>query len=221
MLCHIKTYVLQNNNIMKVLSLIQPIATLVVTRHKLIETRSWNTKHRGPLLIHASLGKKYGGFSARELCYQKHFKVVIPPAAYDKLPFGEIIGCVFLEDVISTDRIILGNENNPVKKGPMEWDITDKELAFGDYSDGRYAWLLRDAVEFKKQLPIKGSLMLWDLKQRMCIKCGCTDNHACISKAFGPCWWDTDDQDICSHCIEGVTDIIPTNQLFNNTVENR
>ena len=50
---------------MKVLSLLQPWANLCVMTdsktgkaYKQIETRSWNTKYRGELLIHASAGKK-------------------------------------------------------------------------------------------------------------------------------------------------------------------
>ena len=41
----------------KVLSLIQPWASLAVLGHKKIETRSWNTKYRGELFIHASSKK--------------------------------------------------------------------------------------------------------------------------------------------------------------------
>ncbi len=44
---------------MKVISLLQPWASLVVMGYKKCETRSWNTKSRGTLLIHASLGKKF------------------------------------------------------------------------------------------------------------------------------------------------------------------
>src|SRR4051812_42520238 len=40
----------------KVLSLTQPWASLVAIGAKQIETRSWRTHYRGPLLIHASAG---------------------------------------------------------------------------------------------------------------------------------------------------------------------
>ena len=42
---------------MKVLSLIEPYATLIVEKKKKIETRSWKTNYRGELYIHASLTK--------------------------------------------------------------------------------------------------------------------------------------------------------------------
>lgn len=40
---------------MKCLSVQQPWAQLIVTGRKDVENRTWQTKHRGPLLIHAGL----------------------------------------------------------------------------------------------------------------------------------------------------------------------
>jgi hypothetical protein len=39
---------------MKVLSLLQPWATLVMIGAKQFECRTWKTAHRGPMVIHAS-----------------------------------------------------------------------------------------------------------------------------------------------------------------------
>jgi hypothetical protein len=39
---------------MKVISIIQPWATLIAIGEKKFETRSWSTKYRGELAIHAS-----------------------------------------------------------------------------------------------------------------------------------------------------------------------
>ena len=39
---------------MKALSVTQPWATLIATGQKQIETRSWGTRYRGPLYIHAA-----------------------------------------------------------------------------------------------------------------------------------------------------------------------
>ena len=41
---------------MKALTLTQPWASLVALGHKQIETRSWATRYRGPLAIHAAKG---------------------------------------------------------------------------------------------------------------------------------------------------------------------
>ena len=39
---------------MKVLSIVEPYATLIKENKKIIETRSWKTNYRGELYIHAS-----------------------------------------------------------------------------------------------------------------------------------------------------------------------
>ncbi len=65
---------------MKALSLLQPWVTLVILGVKQIETRSWSTAYRGPLLIHASRGKA-GEILAHEPPFKKH----IPD--FKQLPF--------------------------------------------------------------------------------------------------------------------------------------
>lgn len=47
---------------MKALTLHQPWATLVAEGSKTIETRSWSTKYRGPLAIHAGKSTEWDGF---------------------------------------------------------------------------------------------------------------------------------------------------------------
>ena len=42
---------------MKVLSIKEPFASLIKERIKTVETRSWKTKYRGEIYIHASLKK--------------------------------------------------------------------------------------------------------------------------------------------------------------------
>jgi activating signal cointegrator 1 len=132
---------------MKVLSLLQPWASLVVIGAKKIETRSWTTRHRGRLLIHASTGKA-GSFFAADPPFSKY----IP--AFNELPFGAIIGEVTLVDICRVEELpFSGSEINK---------LALEEKAFGDYSAGRYAWLLEDPVMFKIPLKAKGQLGLWE-----------------------------------------------------------
>ena len=49
---------------MKVLTIKQPWATLIMQGDKRFEFRSWQTKYRGDLLIHAGKGIEPGGPSA-------------------------------------------------------------------------------------------------------------------------------------------------------------
>ncbi len=130
---------------MKVLSLLQPWASLVVLGHKKIETRSWTTAYRGPLLIHASLGKSgklFAGFP--------EIRPHIP--AFLALPFGAIIGEVWLEEVIRFE----GGADDFLQA------ITLEEKAFGDFSAGRYGFVFKNAVAFEEPIPAKGKLGLWE-----------------------------------------------------------
>ena len=40
--------------------------------------------------------------------------------------------------------------------------LTMEEKAFGDYSEGRYAWILEDAVQFDNPIPARGTLSIWE-----------------------------------------------------------
>ena len=132
---------------MKTLSLLQPWASLVVMGVKKIETRSWKSDYRGPLLIHASLGKK-GSILSTESPFKKYIR------NFESLPFGSVIGVVLLEDIVPIEQLFL--------TGHELASLTMEEKAFGDYSKGRYAWLLTAPQIFDKPIPVKGTLGLWE-----------------------------------------------------------
>ena len=46
-----------------------------------------------------------------------------------------------------------------MESGVRDWQ---KEKAFGDYSPGRYGWLLSDPVQFAEPIPAKGKLGIWN-----------------------------------------------------------
>ncbi|HEY0731738.1 MAG TPA: ASCH domain-containing protein [Chitinophagaceae bacterium] len=134
---------------MKTLSLLQPWASLVVMGVKTIETRSWNTRHRGELLIHASLGKK-----ASVLVQDPPFIKYIPD--FNALPFGAIIGKVVLEDVLPVEHLFYSDA--------IMNKLTLEEKAFGDYAKGRFAWILSHPEQFNDPIPVKGGLGLWEFR---------------------------------------------------------
>lgn len=132
---------------MKALSLLQPWASLVMMGVKTIETRCWQTPYRGELLIHASLGKK-----GSVLCGQPPFSKYIPQ--FHQLPFGAIIGSVTLQEIVPVEDLKFSASQLA--------RLTMEEKAFGDYTKGRYAWLLADPILFQQPLFVKGSLRLWN-----------------------------------------------------------
>ena len=137
---------------MKALSLLQPWASLVVQGNKLIETRNWQTSYRGDLYIHASAGKSGKVFSNKNF-----FKQYIQD--FNKLAFGAIIGRVYLRDIIPIKTKELFNADDDFIN-----ELTLEEKAFGDYNEGRFAWMFECAQEFIEPVPARGMLHLWDWK---------------------------------------------------------
>lgn len=132
---------------MKTVSLLQPWALLVIMGIKTIETRSWQTAYRGPLLIHASKGKK-GSILCRQLPFRNYI------TDFNALPFGAIIGSVTLKEIVPVERVHLS--------AAAMATLTLEEKAFGDDTKGRYAWFLTDPVLIENPIHIGGTLGLWE-----------------------------------------------------------
>ncbi len=172
---------------MKVVSLLQPHATLVAIGAKLIDTRSWNTDYRGELLIHAS---KKMSTAQKQLTHSKPFWNKLKHLG--ELPLGKIIGKVDLYETVTTEFC---KQMAAAKIKGVNWK---DELVFGDYSAGRYGWLFKDPVSFTHHMEIDGALRLWNLNAQICLQCGCTECDPCIHPELGPCWWQ--EPYLCSHC---------------------
>jgi activating signal cointegrator 1 len=139
---------------MKVLTLTQPFATLVAVGAKTIETRSWSTKYRGPLAIHAA---KAFPVSAQELCATPIFEQTLRQHMpgylyiedlYHHLPLGQIIATCTL------DACFLFTEENVATIG-------EPERSFGDYAPGRYGFRLTTIRKLITPVPARGRLGLW------------------------------------------------------------
>lgn len=137
---------------MKAITIKQPWATLIALELKEFETRSWSTKHRGPIAIHA--GKTIDRHAYHE------FQSVLARHGYKKesdLPTGAVIAKANLIEchkVVKQERC----EEAVTDKGAI---ITGLEFLFGFYEVGRSAWQLKD-VEAIEPIPAKGQLSLWD-----------------------------------------------------------
>lgn len=169
---------------MKALTLTQPWATLVALGAKRIETRSWSTKYRGPLLIHAAagLGPVGGKRGLRELIEQQPFNAALCDVGsngmidwwgkdiVDVLPLGAIVAVCNLVECDETDpdvwpgpgRYVYGNRNNPDFRFDLDWPVGEPERSFGDYSPGRYMWFLTNIRALPEPMPARGALGLWD-----------------------------------------------------------
>jgi hypothetical protein len=82
-----------------------------------------------------------------------------------ELPRGAVIAVCELYDCRPT-----ATEAVPGKRGwsgyvgekLTYWDLTDQERAFGDYTPGRFAWLLSNVRALPTPIPARGALGLWE-----------------------------------------------------------
>lgn len=84
----------------------------------------------------------------------------------DSLPLGEIVAVATLADCVQTHSERPFMAQYPLEAGGYRlstWKLTDQELAFGDYSEGRFASLLANTHRLPEPVPCKGALSLWDV----------------------------------------------------------
>lgn len=131
-------YLIYNDkgDIVKVLSIREPYASLIKMKIKTIETRSFKTNYRGELYIHASLSKSNVD--------DELSKLVMPM-------YGKIIcKCKLVDCVLMTENYV----KEIKEKIPMEYKC-------GLYEAGRYAWIL-ESVEEIDAIEAKGKLGIWN-----------------------------------------------------------
>lgn len=140
----------------------QPWATLLALGEKRLETRTWPTLHRGPIAIHAA--KKMPDW-AIAFTQVEPFLSVLWPAGFHApwdYPLGYVLAVANLTACLRIGRAA-GSETVVTLDGRTgDPRLTDRELAFGDFSDGRYAWVLEDVVPFQRPIPATGALQLWE-----------------------------------------------------------
>lgn len=129
---------------MKVLSLTEPYATLIRNKKKLVETRSWKTKYRGELYIHASSTK-----IPKEWKQNQELMSLINES---ELNFGKIIcKCELIDCVYMTHEYVENMRDN-----------NHLEYICGDYKEGRYAWILDNVEPISEPINAKGHLGIWN-----------------------------------------------------------
>lgn len=129
--------------IVKTLTIHQPWAELLARGYKKLETRSWNTKYRGVLLIHAS--------QTPSTDYSFSLPEGFPPA--DQIYCGAIIAIAQLTRTftISCNRA----------RGFLIGQFGRMEDAYGDLSAGRFAWWIGNAMPIEP-IPARGKQGLWN-----------------------------------------------------------
>ncbi|USB33703.1 ASCH domain-containing protein [Paenibacillus sp. YPG26] len=138
---------------MKVLSMIQPWASLFVLGEIKYETRSWRTRYRGPLAIHASLR------TDKAACRDEPVFSVLAKHGYTetKLPTGVILATCRL---VNCYRVTGNSGDSAVLEEGQE--VKGNDYLFGDYRVDHFAWEVEDMTLLPEFIPAKGQLGLWE-----------------------------------------------------------
>ena len=125
---------------MKVLTIREPWASLIINGYKKYEFRSWKTNYRGKILIHTS---------------QKIEKEMLSRFKdYDlNCVGGSIIGEAELTDCILVDE----NFNQSLRK------IDNVVYGRSNHVE-KYAWKLENVKKYDEPIPMKGKLGLWNIE---------------------------------------------------------
>ncbi|SFM09617.1 ASCH domain-containing protein [Pelosinus propionicus] len=159
---------------MKAITILQPWASLIACGAKQIETRSWATQYRGLIAIHAGLSQKFYVFQQEEpfaSALEQHSKVVDIGGAVEieyedriELEYGKVIAIANLVDCREIVHFYTLAPTVPQAKRAIldnGYTVSGNEIEFGDYTQGRYAWILKD-IQAIKPVPAKGMQRLWN-----------------------------------------------------------
>ena len=138
---------------MKAISLWQPWASLVAHGLKRYETRSWSTKYRGPLAIHAAKTPRGWRSFGRELVPLYHAAGITLAQGPSGFPHGAIVAVV---DLLEVTRMTPATIAAVAKWKP-------DEIVAGDWQPGRFAWRL-GKVRWYGQHDVRGAQGLWNVK---------------------------------------------------------
>jgi len=117
---------------------------------KRIETRSWSTDYRGPLAIHAAkrIPPEYYRLASEDVEFRRGvLQHLGDPLDLGDLPRGAVVATCKLVKVVL------------VRIPPATGEI---EAIFGDFTPGRYAWILANVEPLDRPIPAQGSQGLWE-----------------------------------------------------------
>lgn len=123
---------------MKALTICQPYAHLIMTGQKLVENRTWPTRHRGLLYIHAGKSPRWLDGHAPE---------------DTNMAFGAVVAIANLVDCLRIGDIELGEHDD---KYP--W------LRTHEHANGPWCWILDNVVPIGPW-PYRGAQGLFDIKE--------------------------------------------------------
>lgn len=90
-----------------------------------------------------------------------------PSKGAQRLPFGAVVATCTLVDCVPTEAVTWVPDGGIA--GERSWGVGDRcavvvesQRSFGDYSPGRWAWLLDDMTPLDEPIPVRGWQGLWN-----------------------------------------------------------
>ncbi len=125
---------------MKVLTIREPWASLIINGYKKYEFRSWKTNYRGKILIHTSQK-----IEKEMLSRFKDYKLNCVSGSI--IGEAELTDCILVDEEFNQnlrkiDNVVYGKSNHVEK----------------------YAWKLENIKKYDKPIPMKGKLGLWNIE---------------------------------------------------------
>ena len=131
---------------MRAYTVYQPYAWATVAGLKPHETRSRRTNIRGRVAVHA--GKAGLNRATRGLSTNEFWELLGAVGGRTDLPLGAVVGTVEIVDCVPVEDVVDS--------------LTMQERALGDYSPGRWAWVLKNPVMFAEPVPARGKQGWWN-----------------------------------------------------------
>lgn len=135
---------------MKAFSAYQPFAFSIVAGIKPHETRSRRTNIRGRVAVHAGMKEIDGALKSFPEADRERIIAMLhqPPFIDNVLYRGGIVGTVEIVDCVPVEEV-------------MD-TLTEQERLLGDYTPGRFAWVLKNPVMFDNLIPCRGQQGWWE-----------------------------------------------------------
>lgn len=171
-------------------TLTQPYASLIAYGEKRLETRTWkpDARHEGTAIaIHAakSLAPVGGRPGLAQLCLSQPFTSAIAEHndgfrrwisergdLRQHFPFGAIVAEAIFEKAVPGEhaaRRLLEHAAGATSELSVRY--VKRELAFGGFAAGRWAWVLREVYALPEPIICRGGRGLWavpeDIAQRL------------------------------------------------------
>lgn len=110
---------------MKALTICEPYTTLILRGAKRVENRTWSTRYRGPLYIHAGKNRKWLNLDPTRQ-FDREYNIPV-----SQMTFGAVVAVAMLVDCLNIECI---STEQTAKKYP--W------LATHEHASGPWCWIL-------------------------------------------------------------------------------